>query len=109
MYKRSVYSTAVHKTSLTEVQFALFESLKSIQVQSSDQDQSLPVVVFKSGMSSTSSQDLLLSETDLYTKPVFSKTVHKTGLQYSCSQNQFTVQLCRKPLNTENILGSCKF
>ena len=35
------------------------------QVQSSDPDQSLPVVVFKSGMSSTSSQDLVLSETDL--------------------------------------------
>ena len=30
-----------------------------------ERDQSLPVVVFKSGMSSTSSQDLVLSETDL--------------------------------------------
>ena len=68
-------------SALTEVQLVLFESLKFIQVESSDPDQSLPVVVFKSGMSSTSSQDLVLSETDLtlyYLTRVNPKVVDKS-------------------------------
>ena len=29
----------------------------------------------------------------MHTKPVYNKGVHKTSLQYRCTQNQFTVQV----------------
>ena len=42
------------------------EYLKSIQVKSSGENQSLPIVESKAGMSSTSSHDLVSSDTDIY-------------------------------------------
>ncbi len=34
----------------------------------------------------------------LYTKPVYSIVVHNTSLQYPCAQNQLTLPLYRKPV-----------
>ena len=34
----------------------------------------------------------------LYTKPVYSTAVHKTSLLYRCTQSQFTDQLYTKPV-----------
>ena len=34
----------------------------------------------------------------MHTKPVYSKGVHKTSLQYRCTQNQFTVQVYINPV-----------
>ena len=47
------------------VLFKYLKYLKSIQVQSSGENQSLPVVSSKAGMSSTSSHDLVFSDSDL--------------------------------------------
>ena len=40
----------------------------------------------------------------LYTIPVYSTTVHKTSLQISCAQNLFTEQLYTKPVYSIGIL-----
>ena len=32
----------------------------------------------------------------VYTKPVYCITVHKTSLQYKCTENHFTLQVYRK-------------
>ena len=34
----------------------------------------------------------------MYRKPVYSTHVQKTSLQYTCTENQFTVHMCRKPV-----------
>ena len=35
----------------------------------------------------------------VHSKPVYSKGVHKTSLQYRCTQNKFTVQVYIQPVN----------
>jgi len=40
----------------------------------------------------------------VHTKPVCSTGVHKTSLQYRCTQNQFKVQVYTKPIYSIGVL-----
>ena len=41
----------------------------------------------------------------VYTKPVYCTSVHKTSLLYKCTQNQFTVQVYTKPIYCTSVTG----
>ena len=41
----------------------------------------------------------------MYKKPVYYTSVHKTSLPYKCAQNQFTVQVYTKPVYCSSETG----
>ncbi len=70
MYKKQVYSTGVHKTSL---QYMYTQNLIRLHFLN-------PLQV------------------NLSAKPIYWINVQKTSLQYRCTQNQFIVQVYTKPV-----------
>ena len=46
---------------------------------------------------------VIIQSEQLYIKPVYSIAVRKTSLQYSCTQYQFTVSLCTKPVYSTDV------
>ena len=42
----------------------------------------------------------------VYTKPINCITIHKTSSQYKCTENQFAVQVYRKPVYSTNVQGT---